>query len=121
VVELLPCAVLGGRQTTPTQWVTPSASELAGPLPWYKTIPGAADTTEEYPGYLCIAGTTTEAILAEVQGVFEFKGAVATANTPAALKLREELRQVRRAARERVERQRLLAALSASSSTPGAP
>jgi len=111
VVELLPAAVLGSRQTVPTAWISPSKSELAGALPWYKTIQGSADPTEEAPAQLVVAGTTTEGYVLEVSGVFEFKGAVATANTPAAIKLREELRVLRLARVDAVERERLLAVL----------
>lgn len=111
VVELIPACVLGSRQTVPTGWMSPSKSELAGPLPWYKTIPGSADTTEESPGQLVIAGSTTEGYVIEYFGVFEFKGAVSTANTPSAIKLREELRALRLARADAVERERLLAVL----------
>jgi hypothetical protein len=80
-------------------------------LPWYKTIQGSADATEEAPGQLCYAGTSTETIVVEIVGVFEFKGAVATANTPAALKLREELRALRQSRVDAMEKERLIAVL----------
>lgn len=112
VVELLPSACLGSRQTCPTQWVSPTKSELAGALPWYKTIQGTADATEEAPGALCVAGAATDPFLLEIHGVFEFKGAVASANTPAAVALREELRLFRAARLDATARERLLSVLA---------
>jgi len=112
VFELLPTAVLGSRQTSPTQWVRVSKSELSGALPWYKTIQGTADSTEEAPGQICVAGTTIEAFALEIAGVFEFKGAVATANTPAAVALREDIRQLRVARADQAARERLVAVLA---------
>jgi len=82
MAELLPVAVLGSRATHPTDWVRPSKAELAGPFPWYKTIVGTADSTEEFPGVLIVAGTGTEGYILEVQGIWEFKTAVSTSNTP---------------------------------------
>ncbi len=94
VTELVPSAYLAGGTSVPTEWVEVSQSELAGPLPWYKSIPGTADATEEYPGSISICGTGTDTYSLEMRGVFEFKTAVATANTPEELKLREALRQL---------------------------
>jgi hypothetical protein len=93
--ELLTAAVLGGIASVQSDWASVSKSELSGPLPWYKTIQGTADATEEAPGQLIVIGTATETFVLEIMGVFEFKGSIATANTPAAVKLREELRAFR--------------------------
>jgi len=92
--ELLPSVVMTADQTIPSEWVRPSKGELSGPLPWYKTILGTADATEESPGTLCFIGGLTEILNLEMRGIFEFKTAVATANTPMArnaiIMLREE-------------------------------
>jgi len=117
VSELLPSAIIGIQATTPTNWVKPSKSELSGCFPWYKTIQGTADSTEESPGVLCYCGNSTDPVCVEIVGVFEFKGAVATANTPSALKLREELRALRLARIDSVERERLLSVLGKTSTT----
>ncbi len=90
--EVLSSTYYGSTYTRPSEWVKCSASELAGPFPWYKSINGTADTTEEAPGYLFICGSGTDSIVIEVRGVIEFKTAVAPANTPAAIKLREVAR-----------------------------
>jgi hypothetical protein len=69
--------------------------ELAGPFPWYKALTGTVDASEEAPGNFNVVGTGSEAFLMEVRGKFEFKTAVATANTPMALLLRRKLREDR--------------------------
>jgi hypothetical protein len=97
VGELMPAVSMpaGGTQTVPSQWASSSKSELAGPFPWYKALNGAADTTEEAPGLLVFAGTSTQAFNYEFFVTFEFKTAVDPANTPAALALRRELTVLR--------------------------
>jgi hypothetical protein len=90
--ELLSSSVLAGTNTVPGDWVRVSKTELAGPLPWYKTIPGTADPTEEAPGVVIVAGTGTEGFCIEVMGVIEFKIALSTINTPEAVFLRDRLR-----------------------------
>ncbi len=98
VGELIPsCSMIGSpNQTVPSQWVSPSKQELAGPLPWYKSVNGTADTTEEAPGYLVLAGSTTETFNFELYITIEFKISVDPANTPVALALRQELFALRR-------------------------
>ena len=49
VMELLPSTYIGADQTCPTEWVHVPRSDLAGPIPWYKTVAGTADPTEESP------------------------------------------------------------------------
>lgn len=80
--ELIPSTLLGAQTTVPTEWVSVSGSELNGPFPWYKTIPGSADATEEAPGRIVLASTTISAGFSlELRGEFVFKTAVAAANT----------------------------------------
>lgn len=112
VTELVYSTVLGGGSTNPTGWVKISRKDLAGPFPWYKSVRGAADPTEETPGAIYVAGTGTDQILLEISGVIEFKSAVATANTPAAARALEVLRQERVKAAREVRRGRLVQALS---------
>lgn len=95
VSELIPSAGKGVGQTVPTEWVVVPKMDLAGPFPWYKTVVGAADATEESPGLVTIAGTGTDAVISEYRGVFEFKTSVATANTPLALSLRKRIHEER--------------------------
>ncbi len=91
ILELIPSVYLGGDTTIPTEWAVVPKSDLSGPLPWYKAIRGAADVTEETPGYLCIAGTGSASFVVEVRAVYEFKTSVAPANTPSAISLRKQL------------------------------
>lgn len=94
VTELLPSVILPSASTVPTEWVRPSKAELAGCFPWYKTIPGTADATEESPGSIVLTGTVGDVFQIEFRGTFEFKTAVSTGNTPleatSRLRLREE-------------------------------
>lgn len=116
ISELIPSAFLSGGETIPTEWVHVPREDLAGPLPWYKAIPGAADPTEEAPGIICVAGTGTDTYALEMRGVFEFKTAVAIANTPEELRLVKELLALRlRKARDR-QRDGLLQAMSPAAS-----
>jgi len=112
VMELLPATLQSVNSTHPSDWVTVPTVDLSGTLPWYKAVAGAADTTEEIPGYICLAGTTTQTVVLELKGVFEFKTAVAAANSPEELRLRALIREVRiNHIRDR-ERAKLLTALS---------
>jgi len=114
VSELLPSCLLDKNQTVPSDWVKVSPADLAGPLPWYKAIAGAADPTEESPGLICIAGVGTDTALLEMEGVYMFKAAAATANTPAAVELLREMRLER--SRQQRERERLALIKSLASS-----
>lgn len=93
--EVLTSTILAGTDTVPSPWVSPSPAELAGPLPWYKTIPGTADATEEAPGNFSITGTGTETWFVEIEGTIMFKVSVAAGNTPEELALRTQLHRIR--------------------------
>lgn len=112
VTELIPSVYLAGGETVPSEWCVVPKADLAGPLPWYKTIPGTADATEEAPGAISVCGNGTSAFAVEVRGVFEFKVSVATANTPKAVALRRELSTLRTEHALELQRDRLLAALA---------
>jgi len=123
VGELLSSCFLAGETTVPTEWVECSGAEISGPLPWYKSVSGAADATEEAPGYFVVVGTGTETFNAEIRGILQFKTSISTANTPKdleSMKLRLESR--RRAMREK-EGSAILDLLSSldRGSGPGSP
>jgi len=111
VVELIPSCVLAQDATVPTEWVNVPKTDLSGPLPWYKSVVGNADATEESPGQLCIAGTGTDVYILEIRGLIEFKTSVATANTPAEIALRAKLRSERVAHEREAAQKRVLALL----------
>lgn len=108
ISELIPSCFRGIQQTVPTDWVHVSQSELAGPLPWYKTVAGTADATEEAPGYICLGGSATSAYTIELRGVYEFKTSVATTNTPMEVELRRRIREERRRVADLAERTKIL-------------
>jgi hypothetical protein len=116
VLELLPSTVLAPSETVPTNWVNVTRGDLAGPFPWYKTVAGTADVTEEAPGYVVVAGNSTDTFSLEFRGVFEFKTAVGTGNTPQAFGMRAALRLQREAAAQSVARMQLLRLLASTSS-----
>ncbi len=123
VMELLASTYLSYQQTKPSDWVNVSPKELAGPFPWYKSIPGAADATEEQPGSLafCTSGAT-DLLAVELEGVCVFRDSIATANTPLMVSLQLKMREERaRAAAER-RRSKLLLVLGGAqpSSVTGA-
>lgn len=112
VGELLSSTVLGGKAVVPTGWVIPSRAELAGPLPWYKTVPGTTGATEEQPGFLVLGGTSADPFTLEVRGVIEFKTGVATGNTPEEVAALAALRRARVETAQRRAREGLLSVLS---------
>jgi hypothetical protein len=95
IAELKNSVVLSPFQTVFEHEVRPTKIDLAGPLAWYKTVPGAADVTEETPGYICIAGSLTETYSMEVWVTLGFKTALSALNTPEAKVLQERLRYLR--------------------------
>ncbi len=109
ILELLPSQLCTAATTVVMPWVKVSKEDLAGPLPWYKSVNGAADATEESPGAMVLNHTASAAYNVEIQGVYEFKTAVATANTPVQLAARREVH----VARQREALLRVLAAPSA--------
>jgi len=122
VMEVIPAVLLGANQQVPTNWVDVPRSDLAGPLPWYKSLLGAGDATEESPGVLVIFHTTLVSFLLELFIEYEFKVAVAPANTPEGLALLQEVRALRVNRERQVQRAQVLRALtgpSTNSTTPG--
>jgi len=121
VVELISSCIKGIGQTVPSSWVRVSRQELAGPFPWYKTVAGTADSTEEAPGVICVVGTGTEVFNIEFRGEFEFKVGLSSGNTPLEVKLRELVRKQRVDQMRSTEREVLLKILAASDSTKMPP
>lgn len=121
VTDLIPSCVEAQDATVPTEWVKVPKSDLSGPLPWYKTVAGTADATEEAPGQISIAGSGTDVFVLEIRGVIEFKVSVATANTPAEIALRAKLRQDRLANAKEAAQRRVLATLGCQPVLPTQP
>jgi hypothetical protein len=118
-MELLPATFHAGPpQTVHSEWIKVPKVDLAGPLPWYKTVLGTADPTEESPGSLIVVGVGTDLVSIEVYGVFEFKTSLATANTPAVLTLRMRVRQERSDAIRAREKSLLVSLLSSGQVKP---
>ncbi len=117
VGELLSSTLLGADATVPSSWVHATPQELRGPLPWYKTVLGTADPTEEQPGAIVIAGSGTDVYALEIEGEVEFKVSVATGNTPDQIALRAALRRKREEAVRMAEREALLRVLAAPTSS----
>jgi len=103
ISEVIPTACLGTRQTVPSEWCNAKAQDLKGPMPWYKSVAGGADTTEEAPGYVVFVAGATDVLTYEMYVDVTVKTAVATGNTPMELSLHAELRALR------LEKERLLA------------
>lgn len=111
VAELLSSCLISITQTVPSEWCRPSRQELAGCFPWYKSVPGSADPTEEGPGQVTIVGTGSEVFMLEVRGRFEFKTSVATTNTPDAIIDRMTQKILRK---QEIEKRRMMALLYAA-------
>lgn len=120
VMELLPSTYHSGAvETVPSSWVHVPKSDLAGPFPWYKTVNGSADTTEESPGSLVVVGTLVEVVTLEVYGIFEFKTSLATANTPMLVALRQRVRKERLELQMAREKSLLVTILQSGGSSTG--
>ncbi len=117
ITELIPSTFLSHETTVPTEWVNVPKQDLQGPLPWYKSIRGSADVTEETPGYLVAAGGASDVVYIEVRALYEFKTAVAPANTPAYLALRKQLLAARVDSERQKNRDVILRTLSAKLGT----
>jgi hypothetical protein len=87
VGELIDSTFLSINNTQPSDWVVCNKATLSGMFPWYKSVNGTFDTTEECPGFIVITGTTTQAFVLEIRFRATFKSPVATGNTPEELDL----------------------------------
>jgi hypothetical protein len=114
IMELLDSvAHMGPQETVWSRWVNVPKKALAGPLPWYKTVLGGATDEEEVNGFLVLAGTGTATVNVEYYFTFEFKGPIATANTPLMAELTRKLREEKTRLHAEKRRGELLAQLSA--------
>lgn len=111
-VNVIPHVILTPTATEPSEWCVVSVQDLAGPFPYYKSIPGTADVTEEVPGQICISGAAADTFQLEVEGVMQFKGMVSAGNTPEELQLRKALRDLRIRREVELARQSLLRVLA---------
>jgi hypothetical protein len=94
-------------------------ADLAGPLPWYKSLPGTADATEESPGALVFAGGVTAIIAVEIRGVIEFKTSLNTGNTPEEVLLRKKIKELRLQRELAREGEQFRRVLSVAATRPG--
>lgn len=109
VSELISSALSAGSSSVPTEWVTPSASELAGYFPWYKTVPGSLDASEEAPCTIALWSASASGTFAlELRGEYVYRDAIATANTPELVALRAKVRAEQRKLRADAERRQVL-------------
>ena len=112
VMNLLPSTILSNISTVPSSWVNVSRGDLSGAFPWYKTIPGTADPTEESPGMLVFAGASGDVFQLEIEGVLQFKTMVSAGNTPSELQARQLLRDARIDRERSIARNAILRVLS---------
>jgi len=115
--EALTGVYLAAQYTVPSNWATCRRQELAGPLPWYKTVSGTDAVDFEYPGIIAVNGTSTDAFVIEIEGVYEFKDPIATANTPEEVALVRQLRAKRQEAARSAAREGVLRLLSPTANT----
>ncbi len=104
----------GPLETCWSRWVNVPRVALQGSLPWYKTIVGAATDEEELCGVLAAAGSGTNSLNVEFYVVVEFKGPIATANTPMMVEFARQMREARLAAHAVRKRAALLATLGSA-------
>ncbi len=115
ITELLSSTQITATQVTPTDWISVGSSELMGPFPWYKTVPGTTDASEESPGTLAFRSSgATDVVVLELRGEFEFKDPIAAANTPEELMLKEKMRKVRAERLAQLRRDKVLGYLTAT-------
>ncbi len=118
VMEIVPSVYQTSTEVVPSSWVVVPKSDLAGPLPWYKTQTTTGN--DEFPGYLVTVGSNLDI---EYMATLEFKGSVDPANTPAWQEFRRKYREEIAARQYQVERERLVAILAMKGLTatnPGA-
>lgn len=106
-IEILNSILISAARTTPSEWSQVPKGVLAGMHPWYKTVVGTPEASEELQGILTYNSNAVSSLL-EWEGVCEFRAAVAAANTPLERAL---------AARKR-EKKRIMAVLATDDSAP---
>lgn len=114
LMELSCSAYMDQTQTVPSEWHNVNSNDLRGPFPWYRTIDGTFDSSEEYPARMVIVGTGTDAYSIEFYATVEFKEGAAPANIPFDLALLKQKRQDRIDREIAKQRVKLLALLATS-------
>ncbi len=95
-----------------SEWVHVRKELVQGPLPWYNTFPGTFAAEFDAPCTMCFAGSGTDSFLYELRFVLEFKDPANTGNTPAAVTLRQKLREDKKRLVAEAERKALIKILS---------
>jgi len=108
LMEIIPALICVPDLQIMTNWVVVPKTDLAGPLPWYKTQ--TVSGNDEFPGFLVNVGAS---MFIEYFATIEFKGAVDPANTPAYQEFRRKVRDESDTRRANQERDRLLLLLAA--------
>jgi len=100
VGEVLNSVMIGVGETIPSNWSNISKGVLSGMHPWYKTVAGTPESSEEIQGNVCIfegSGAGVSVVL-EISGVCAMRAGVNAGNTPLdrqlALRRREKQRIV---------------------------
>jgi len=63
-------------------WTNVPRGILCGEQPWYKCQKAVVTADDSVPGQLLFLGTGTDNVLYEMDGIYEFRGEVDTADTP---------------------------------------
>jgi hypothetical protein len=121
VGELIEATVINATYSVPSSWVKVAKSSLSGPLPWYKTVSGTDAADFEVPGSIVVVGVSTDVVLIEIEGVYEFKEPIATANTPEQIALQQRIRLLGEESAKAVARDRMLKVLSPASGNTRPP
>ncbi len=95
-----------------SDWVNVRKEVCAGAVPWYNTFPGTFNAGLDYPCTLVVGGNGTDSFVYELRFTLQFKDPAATANTPAAILLRDRSRIERELAQREEEKKKLLQILS---------
>ena len=106
--EYLTSCLITSWESTYQPYAKVPAGVLAGMHPWYKTIAGSPEPSEEVQGTIYIAGTGTDVYFLEVAGEIQFRCSAPTGSTPLdrALAMRKR------------EKARLLTLLALADNTP---
>jgi len=96
ILDLWPSVLhCGTGETTWSRWVTVPSSVCAGEFSWYQTLVGTFTQSQATPFTIVWAGSTSGVIQTEFYFTLEFKSQANTSDTPAALLLRQRVREER--------------------------
>jgi len=82
--EILNCVLIAPGETVASQWSDVPKGVLAGMHPWYKSVAGTPEASEEQQGVICLVETSAAStfVFIEVEGICAFRAAVNAGNTP---------------------------------------